>query len=400
MERPSISVVMPTYNRREMLRRVLDALDQQQLPAGATAELIVVDDGSTDGTAELLASWRPRACTYAYRIAERNAGPGEARNIGVGLASGQLLMFTGDDILPDNLFLAAHLAAHQQHNTDGKLAVLGKTIWPRDLPVTTVMRHIDGIGAQQFSYYFFRHGQFLDYRHFYTSNITLQLDFLRSEATLFDRRFTHAAFEDVDLGLRLERRGMRIYYTSHALGYHYHPYTVHGFCERQYKAGSMATVMGSKHPDSREIIGVAAMDDAAAQAPVFALRLEAWMEGAEGRPAIERALIALAAFYELREIPPLDDYYMALFQYFYNKGIVEATRQGAESETLLGTLLVRDVAPALQRFLHLVKSGQLPGPGDVMCYLGARRLLPPPPAPRPLWRRTAGRVRRALGGRP
>ncbi len=79
---PALSVVVPTYNRLQRLKRVLAALDAQVFPRDEF-EVIVVSDGSTDGTDEYLRSLERTGLSFA---SQANAGPAAARNLGVELA--------------------------------------------------------------------------------------------------------------------------------------------------------------------------------------------------------------------------------------------------------------------------------------------------------------------------
>src|SRR5712671_988446 len=105
-----ISVVIPTYNRRTLLARTLQNIFNQDLPPDQY-EVIVVVDGSSDGTLEMLRELEPRC---ALRIlSQANQGQAAARNAGIGAARGKLVLFLDDDILvPPNL-LRAHASAHR-----------------------------------------------------------------------------------------------------------------------------------------------------------------------------------------------------------------------------------------------------------------------------------------------
>ncbi|MGZ4771060.1 MAG: glycosyltransferase family 2 protein, partial [Ilumatobacteraceae bacterium] len=92
---PAISVVIPTFNRLPRLKQVLGALSKQSLD-NSLFEVVVVSDGSTDGTHEYLSGATPRPVVYAH---QDNAGPGAARNRGVHLARGRLILFIDDDIV-------------------------------------------------------------------------------------------------------------------------------------------------------------------------------------------------------------------------------------------------------------------------------------------------------------
>ena len=122
-----VSVVVPTHNRKEKLLACLDALARQSvLPQ--EFEVVVVDDGSTDGTREAL---EVRRCPFALRyFSQEAAGPGAARNLGIERAAGELVLFIGDDILADERLIEEHLLAHAA-NPDPGAAVLGHIDWPR-----------------------------------------------------------------------------------------------------------------------------------------------------------------------------------------------------------------------------------------------------------------------------
>ena len=105
------SVVIPTYNRLNMLVRVLDALEAQA--DAPPFEVIVIDDGSTDDTARVM-STRPG---ITFRT-QPNGGPGRARNHGVSLAAGKIVVFIGDDTVPEPRFLAEHARVHREASDD------------------------------------------------------------------------------------------------------------------------------------------------------------------------------------------------------------------------------------------------------------------------------------------
>jgi glycosyltransferase involved in cell wall biosynthesis len=96
----NVSVILCTANRSENLRGTLASLAAVTVPAGTTAELVVVDNGSADGTAELLASSRLPNMTVRA-VAEPRRGLSHARNRGVSEAKGAALLFIDDDVRPD-----------------------------------------------------------------------------------------------------------------------------------------------------------------------------------------------------------------------------------------------------------------------------------------------------------
>src|SRR5580765_1261090 len=131
-----LSVVIPTYNRRTSLERCLDALRAQTLPR-ANFQIIVIDDGSTDGTNELM-ECAPDICFFRQ---PRNAGPAAARNVGIRAAQGDWLLFLGDDTFAAPDALQRHLDAHAQ-TPGAHIAALGNVEWWEGNPVTPLMRYL------------------------------------------------------------------------------------------------------------------------------------------------------------------------------------------------------------------------------------------------------------------
>ena len=114
----TVSVVVPTYNRCDRLHRVLTALAAQTFPR-TSFEVIVVSDGSTDGTDEYLRSDRPPLQLVA--VMQPNRGPGPARNAGVERARGRLILFVDDDVVA-----APDLVEGQAVLENGEVELLGK----------------------------------------------------------------------------------------------------------------------------------------------------------------------------------------------------------------------------------------------------------------------------------
>lgn len=254
MSRPRFSVVVPTFDRREALARTLAAY-ANQAPATPAFEVVVVDDGSTDGSAELLASWP--AGRFPLQVARQaNRGPAAARNRALALASGEIVLFTGDDIEPAADLLVRHDAAHRA-TPDGRTAYFGRIDWPARLATTATMRHVTGRGAQQFSFHYLEDGGEYDYRHFYTSNVSVSRALLSREPGPFSEDFPAAAFEDAELAYRLSRHGLTLRYLASALAWHWHHYDARTFFARQVRCGEMADLLIAKHPATRRELDLA-----------------------------------------------------------------------------------------------------------------------------------------------
>ena len=240
------SVVIPTYTRVEMLVRVLDSL-QQQVDA-PSFEVIVIDDGSRDETARVLA--QRNGITFRT---QPNGGPGRARNHGVTLASGQFVIFIGDDTVPEPRFLAEHARVHRETGDDALVAVLGYTGWPAGERVTAFMDYINDYGLQ-FGYKLIADGAVVPFNFFYTSNISIDRQLLVEQP--FDTTFPSAAWEDIELAYRLDAKGLKIRYNASAVTRHYHPMTIDSFARRQYTVGKSGAIFYRKHPELGHFLGV------------------------------------------------------------------------------------------------------------------------------------------------
>jgi glycosyltransferase involved in cell wall biosynthesis len=247
---PAISVVIPTYERLEVLPEVLAALAAQR--DAPELEVVVVDDGSRDGTAAFLADWRgPLRLTV---LRQENRGPAAARNAGVAAARAPLVAFLGDDTVPDPGWAGAHAAAHARRSDRRPLAVLGYTGWHPRMRTTPFLRYINEHGLQ-FGYGIIADPELVPFNFFYTSNISLPRELLLAEP--FDVGFPHAAWEDVELSYRLHRRrGLSMVYEPAARVAHLHPTDFDRFSRRQEKAGESAVVFFRLHPELGSFLGL------------------------------------------------------------------------------------------------------------------------------------------------
>ncbi|HEX3071682.1 MAG TPA: glycosyltransferase family 2 protein [Thermoanaerobaculia bacterium] len=250
MSVPYFSVVIPTYKRLPMLIRVLDALDAQQ--AAPEFEVIVIDDGSGDETADVMQARRANQYALTFQ-SQPNSGPGRARNRGVALATGRYVLFIGDDTVPEPEFFAQHARSHGEAGDDPHLACLGYTGWPAGERVTAFMDYINDFGLQ-FGYKLIHDGEIVPFNFFYTSNISIDRQLLGPEP--FDTTFPAAAWEDIELAFRLDALGLKIRYNAQAITRHYHPMTVDSFARRQYTVGRSGAIFYRKHPELAGFLGV------------------------------------------------------------------------------------------------------------------------------------------------
>lgn len=244
---PDLSVIIPTFNRADTLERVLAALGNQA--SSSSFEIVAVDDGSSDGTPEVLAAFAARArCAFRFACLRANRGPAAARNRALRLSRGRVLLITGDDIVPAPDLIERHGQWHRSHPSACE-ALLGRVTWPPAPPPTPFMRWMETGGrAFFFNYADLAPGRPAGGSFFYTANVSLKRELLfRTE--LFDESFPFASHEDLELGRRLEALGMQLYFEPSVLGYHWHPLTLASVARRVYLMGYSARLYWGKVRD-------------------------------------------------------------------------------------------------------------------------------------------------------
>src|SRR5882672_6181176 len=108
---PVCSVIIPTYNRMALLRYTLDALTRQDLGADRF-EVLVVDDGSSDGTAALVERYQGRLDVRYFFQPDQGYRVAAARNIGIAHARSDVCVFLDSGVIAHSGCLSAHLRSH------------------------------------------------------------------------------------------------------------------------------------------------------------------------------------------------------------------------------------------------------------------------------------------------
>ncbi|MBU0705955.1 glycosyltransferase [Patescibacteria group bacterium] len=240
-----LSVIIPTHNRADILELCLNKITQQQ---GVDFEVIVVDDGSEDHTAKVVAGFKE-----VIYIKQKASHQGTARNKGAKKATGDILVFIGDDILAEPGFLMQHANIHTL-NPGEEVVVLGYTAWDPFLEITPYMEFLESSGWQ-FAYFLLQPG-FTDhpepYKFFYTSNISLKKSLFDKEK--FSTKFTEYGWEDIELGYRLwAKHGMRLYYEPDAVVLHHHTISESTLEKRMQTVGRSAVTFEKLQPDVQVI---------------------------------------------------------------------------------------------------------------------------------------------------
>jgi len=208
---PEVSVVMPTHNRRDSLRRVLEALDRQTILPGRF-EVVVVCDGCTDGSAAMCRGLTTR---YALRVFEQaKQGPAAARNRAVTEAAGALIVFLDDDVVPIPGLLAEHLAEHAANDS---VVVIGPLLAPPGFKLAPWTRWESVMLDAQYAA--MAAGRWEPTaRQFYTGNASVRREHILA-AGGFDPGFRRA--EDVELAYRFHAMKLTFRFSPSAKGWHY-----------------------------------------------------------------------------------------------------------------------------------------------------------------------------------
>lgn len=236
-----LSVVVATYNRQDTIQVTLDRLAKQTLDP-AQFEVIVVDDGSPDTTAEVVQAMIPRMPYKLRFYTHANRGPGATENRGIAEAEADLILLIADDIHLEPGTLAEHVEFHRRRPED-HFAALGQVLQSPDMPQTTFQKKWD-----PFKYWELEGKEVeLPYWKFWACQISLKKAFMQKNG-LF-REHKGAAHEDVELGYRLSKAGLRIIYVPRAMAYHYHPETLASAIRRSYERGKHWRFIEEHVPD-------------------------------------------------------------------------------------------------------------------------------------------------------
>lgn len=223
----TVSVVIPAYNAAKTLPACLGACLGQRMPA---LEVIVVDDGSTDGTKEIAASF-----PGVRYLRQENQGPAVARNFGARAAMGEIIAFTDADCVPREDWLAQLVQGFEE----GVVAVGGTydIANPESLLARLVHEEIRT-----------RHARFTGEVDFLGSfNVAYRKEAFNAVKG-FDETFRAASAEDNDLAYRLHEAGGRLRFTPEAVVAHYHSASLGRYLRTQMGHGFWRMKLYTKHP--------------------------------------------------------------------------------------------------------------------------------------------------------
>lgn len=331
-----ISVVIPTRDRAALLRESLESLVGQSVDRDAF-EVIVVNDGSTDGTAGVCREFAGRL--RLTQVDGPPSGIGLAKNIGIEVAKAPIVLSFDDDDIADPGLVAAHLDAHERLPLE-HVAVLGFSDWHPRLVKTELMRYVTDIGHYLFSYTHLRDRQLLDHTWFWGGRSSCKKSLI-VRAGGFRPEFTFGS-EDIEAGYRMSRMvarerfdaglpadeaGLCVVFRRDAVQRVIRPMTFDEFCRRCERQGRSQWQFHRFHDDP-------------------AVRRWCMVEGAEARWDEAGGLLAgrVARVHELERLlgetddagrgplrGELHELYRWTFDAFKAKGIVEEAARDAHA---------------------------------------------------------------------
>ncbi len=225
------SIIIPTFNGASRIGKCLDAL----LPQidDHEAEILVVDDGSTDGTAEICAPY-----PLVRVLRQANAGPAAARNRGALEAKGAIILFTDDDCVP----AAGWLNAMSRPFDDPALVGVKGVYRTRQRELAARFVQVE----YEDKYRRMRNAEAIDFIDTYSAGFRRER-FL--EVHGYDTSFPVACAEDVELSFRMSARGWLMKFVPEAVVYHTHPETFWKYLKKKYKFAFWRVLAVKKNPN-------------------------------------------------------------------------------------------------------------------------------------------------------
>jgi len=237
-----LSVIIPTYQRCASVQRALQALSRQTLLPDQY-EVVVSIDGSQDGTGEMVSQF---SAPYTLRsIWQPNLGRAAARNAGMRLAAGDLLIFLDDDMEPAPGFLAAHLQAHA---SGFQLCILGAVPISLEQSSPAVVKYI-GWKFNQHLENLSQPGYTFKLRDFYSGNFSIRREVL-VRIGAFDEAFKIYGNEDLELFVRLSKASVELKYCPEALARQYYTKDFAALARDNIAKGRTAVLLASKYPET------------------------------------------------------------------------------------------------------------------------------------------------------
>jgi len=237
----NVSIVIPTYNRKPILIKCLHALENQILnKLIGFYEIIVIDDGSTDGTISWIKE-NSEKLPHVVLYEQEHGGPALGRNLGVKKSLGDVIIFIDSDLVVVNKFLIHHVNKLHKYwlKKNKKCFTYGSVINTSNFqnPLSETNKITD-----------------ISFAYFATGNVAISKELLL-DVGLFDTSFSLYGWEDLELGERLKKIGTKLIKCPEAKGFHWHPAfncdQITALVNKEFERAKMALVFYQKHKNLR-----------------------------------------------------------------------------------------------------------------------------------------------------
>lgn len=213
-----ISVIVPAYNAEKTIRECLDSLLDQTYKY--ECEVIVVDDGSTDSTSEIVSCY-----SEVKLIRQSNAGPAAARNKGVEEAKGEIVLFTDSDCILTPNWIEEMVKPFKENREIVGVKGVYKTRQEELIARFAQLEYED-------KYEIMKNYKYIDFVDTYSAAFKRDI-FIGAGG--YDSTFPVACAEDVDFSYRLSKKGYKMVFNPDAVVYHIHPNTLASYLKKKYK---------------------------------------------------------------------------------------------------------------------------------------------------------------------
>ena len=237
----NVSVVIPTYNRKPILKKCLKALEKQIINKNiSNYEIVVVDDGSTDGTTSWIKN-NSKILPHVVLFNQKHGGPALGRNLGVMKSKYEIIIFIDSDLIVLEDFLVRHV---------NKLSSYWKKKNKKCFTYGSVINTSNFKNPADENYKLTD----ISFAYFATGNVAISKELLLNVG-LFDDSFSLYGWEDLELGERLKKIGTKLVKCPKAIGFHWHPpfncEQIESLISQEKERAKMALVFYKKHSNLR-----------------------------------------------------------------------------------------------------------------------------------------------------